>query len=112
MNPRDPSEDHLDARIRAAAPLALPDEGFANRVLASLPPAAPETSRWRMWVAASAVAAAAAAVLAGSGLPGLDSTLNDATAALGRAVADPRAILALAAIAIAWSLVSGDEAVE
>jgi hypothetical protein len=55
--------------------------------------------------------AAAVLVIASTALPGLDAGIGRATAALGSALNEPGAILALAVIAIAWSLAAGDEAV-
>lgn len=98
MPPPNNDDTLLEARLRRDLP-PLPDEGFANRVLAALPPPVRQRRpRSRLvFVLAGALAGTAWALAAGAGRPGpdLDATATALTHAL-TPLADPMLLLALA----------------
>jgi hypothetical protein len=112
MNPHEPDDADLESRLRASASPSLADDGFTTRVLASLPPSTPKTSWWRVHGRFIAVGAAAGLASTVAILPSFDKDLSGATDTLVSLLREPGAIVALAVIAIAWSLMAGDEAVE
>jgi hypothetical protein len=93
LNPGDPRDSRLEDLLRASAPAALPDDGFAGRVLAALPRSSPVPWRARESVIVTLAGAAGLmfALAAGGG-----ATLGSLAAAGAAFAAQPGVLVGLA----------------